>query len=149
VSGVKRTLRSVQRLVDRDTGLVVVERLELATTFGQRFWGWQFRAVPPAGTGVLIAPCNSVHTFGMRFAIDVAYLAEDGRILSVRPHLAPWRIGPHVHEAKAVLEVPSGRCLLQEGQRLGVELPSGVRRSALASSLIVAGSAVLSPSGRR
>ncbi len=124
------------KLVDRNTGRVVVESLELATSFWQRFCGWQFRAIPSAGSGILLTPCNSIHTFGMRFAIDVAFLAEDGRLLTVRSHVVPWRIVAPVRGARAVVELPSGRCLLQEGQQLAVATTNGEPRTSLPRGLL-------------
>jgi hypothetical protein len=109
------------RLVDRDSGQVVVERLVLAATFWQRLRGWQLRHVPPRGEGLLLVPCSAVHTFGMRFPIDVAYLDAGGTLLALHPDVAPWRIVAPCRAAQAVLEVPSGRALLQTGQRLILE----------------------------
>ena len=59
-----------------------------------------------AGAGLLIRRCASVHTFGMRFAIDVVFLGCDGEILGVRRAVAPGRIVSH-RGATAVLELPS------------------------------------------
>lgn len=59
-----------------------------------------------AGPGLLIPRCSSVHTFGMRFALDVFFLDEEGAVLSVRRRVPPRRI---LREpgARAVLEIPS------------------------------------------
>jgi uncharacterized protein len=108
------------RLADAESGQVLIERLELATSFWQRFRGWQFRALPPAGTGLLIAPCNSIHTCWMRFAIDVVFLDAMGVVLAVKPGVAPWRISMPVKHAKAVLEIPARRVKLMVGQRLAI-----------------------------
>jgi len=108
------------QLVDAATGRVLIERLELAATFWQRFRGWQFRALPPRGSGVLLAPCNSIHTAGMRFAIDAVFIGQDGTVLQIASDLLPWRAVRLVRGAQAVLEVPSGRCQFQPGQRLAI-----------------------------
>jgi uncharacterized membrane protein (UPF0127 family) len=108
------------RLVDADSGRVLIERLELATSFWRRFCGWQFRALPPPGAGILLAPCNSIHTFWMRFAIDVVFLDTEGVVQAVKLSVAPWRIVWPVAKARAVLEFPAGRITLTPGQRLAV-----------------------------
>jgi uncharacterized membrane protein (UPF0127 family) len=59
-----------------------------------------------AGPGLLIPRCSSVHTFGMRFALDVYFLAPDGGVLKVRPALPPRRLAA-CRGAVAVLEVPA------------------------------------------
>jgi len=58
--------------------------------------------------GVLVlAPCRQVHTFGMRFPIDVAFVARDGRVLRVAT-LAPGRVSRPVLRSRVVLEGPAG-----------------------------------------
>lgn len=66
---------------------------------------------------LLLAPARSVHTLGMRFALDVAHLAADGTVLRTTT-MAPGRIGPWVRRAAAVLEAEAGsfdRWGLQQG----------------------------------
>ena len=62
------------RLINLSTSGVVVERLIFAATFWTRFRGLQFQKSLPSDEGLLIAPCRSIHTHWMRFAIDVAML---------------------------------------------------------------------------
>ncbi len=59
-----------------------------------------------AGPGLLIPRCAAVHTFGMRFALDLYFLAEDEEILGVRLAVPPRRFVSH-RGAAAVLEVPA------------------------------------------
>lgn len=61
----------------------------------------------PAGDGLWIVPCEAVHTFGMRFAIDVLYLDRQRKVLKVREHLGPWRMSACLR-AHSILEVPAG-----------------------------------------
>lgn len=46
----------------------------------------------PAGTAMLIAPSNAVHTFFMRFPIDIAFVTREGRIVKACNAVQPWRI---------------------------------------------------------
>lgn len=46
---------------------------------------------PPAH-GLYITPCGSVHTMGMRYPIDLVFLAKDGRVLRVAEAVPPWRV---------------------------------------------------------
>jgi uncharacterized membrane protein (UPF0127 family) len=59
-----------------------------------------------AGPGLLIPRCSSVHTFGMRFDLDVFFLDRDGRVLVVRRRVPPRRLAGH-RGAAAILELPS------------------------------------------
>jgi uncharacterized protein len=61
----------------------------------------------PARTGLLIPGCRSVHTFGMRFALDLIWLGDDGRIVDVSAGVPPRRIVTRAH-ASAVVECRAG-----------------------------------------
>lgn len=60
-----------------------------------------------AGTGLLIPRCASVHTFGMRFALDLYFLDEDGEPLAIRRGIGARRVVAW-RGARAVLEIPAG-----------------------------------------
>jgi uncharacterized membrane protein (UPF0127 family) len=60
-----------------------------------------------AGEGLLIPRCSSVHTFWMRFPLDLAFLDERGEVLEERLSVPPRRLHSH-RAAKAVLELPAG-----------------------------------------
>jgi hypothetical protein len=77
-----------------------------------------------AGEGLMIRPCNSIHTFFMRFPIDVLFVAEDGEIVGLAESLRPYRIGPIVRTAQFVLELPAGTIedtATEPGDRVTVE----------------------------
>ena len=61
----------------------------------------------PHGAALLLPRCRSVHTFGMRFSIDVVFLAADGTPVGVAERLRPRRLAGR-RAARAVLETPSG-----------------------------------------
>jgi uncharacterized membrane protein (UPF0127 family) len=65
------------------------------------------RAALGAGEGLLIRPTSAIHTFFMRFAIDVVFLDRDGVVLEVVPGLRPWRLAAK-RGARSVLELPAG-----------------------------------------
>jgi uncharacterized membrane protein (UPF0127 family) len=101
-------------------GRIVCGRCELADTFVTRARGLQGRAALAAGEGLLIRPSFSIHTFFMRFPIDVVFLDRGGFVLDVVPALKPWRTATRLR-AKAVLELPAGeaeRLALRTGERL-------------------------------
>jgi len=60
-----------------------------------------------APRGLLIPRCRNIHTFAMRFALDVVFLGGDGRIVSVRREMPPRRFA-RCPGAEAVLELQSG-----------------------------------------
>lgn len=59
------------------------------------------------GEGLWIVPCEAVHTFGMKFEIDVLYLSKSKRVVKIRPRMAKRRMSLCLW-AHSVLELPSG-----------------------------------------
>jgi uncharacterized protein len=59
-----------------------------------------------AGQGLWIAPSHGVHTFAMRFPIDVVYLSRDQTVVHLEQNLKPWRMAPVRLSAASVLELP-------------------------------------------
>ena len=58
--------------------------------------------------GLWIIPSRGVHTFGMRFAIDVVFLDRARAVVCVHENLLPWRISKVVANARSVIELPVG-----------------------------------------
>jgi len=95
-------------------------RAALAACARERMRGLLGRTRMAADEALWIAPCNAVHTFGMRMAIDVVLLAGDGTVLAVHGSVAPGRLRMH-WRARAVVELAAGRAAalaLRAGQRL-------------------------------
>lgn len=63
------------------------------------------------GHGLLITPCNSVHTFFMRIVIDVIFLDKHYNILSIKQNMKPYRLAMHP-KASSVLELRAGQSSL-------------------------------------
>ena len=82
------------------------QSIPVAKDFRTRLRGLAFRDREEAGPGLLIPRCASVHTFGMRFSLDVYFLDADRQVLSVRRRVPPRRVLRHPG-ACAVLEIPS------------------------------------------
>ena len=60
-----------------------------------------------AGTALVIAPCSGVHTWCMRFSIDLIFVDRLGTVLRVRQGVRPWRLALRLG-AFAVIELPAG-----------------------------------------
>lgn len=60
------------------------------------------------GRGIWIRPCKSVHTFFMRFSIDVVYLSREGTVTRTRSDLRPFRLSGGKRGTHSVLELPAG-----------------------------------------
>jgi uncharacterized membrane protein (UPF0127 family) len=94
------------RNVTRDT--VVAARVEVAETSETRTRGLLGRDGLAAGTGLWIVPCEWVHMFGMKFAIDIVVLDKHDVVVGVQENLKPGRIGKPFWGAHSTLELPVG-----------------------------------------
>jgi len=94
----------------------------VARSFGARLRGLLGRAGLPAGTGLLLTDCRSIHMCFMRFAIDAVFLDADLCVRKIAAALAPWRFAA-ADSARHVLELPAGAAAtlgLEPGRRLRV-----------------------------
>jgi uncharacterized membrane protein (UPF0127 family) len=60
------------------------------------------------GEGLLIVPCQSIHTHFMGFPIDVLYVDRGNRVVGLHRSLSPWRFGRLHLRARFVIELPAG-----------------------------------------
>lgn len=95
------------QVVNRSRGTVLATRLEVATSSPKRSKGLLGRDGLAPGEGLWIIPCESVHTFFMRFPIDLVYLDRKNKIKKVRGAVGPWRMSACL-SAHSVLELPAG-----------------------------------------
>ena len=107
-------------LFDSQTGGVVCEACELATTPLRRMRGLLGRDGLDGDQGMWIRPTFAIHTWFMRFPIDAVFLDRDLRVLRVVPALRPWR-GAACRGARSVLELRPGEAS-QRGIQVGARL---------------------------
>jgi uncharacterized membrane protein (UPF0127 family) len=81
-----------QALVNLTRGTVVAGRVEGAFDSASRKHGLLGRDGLETENALVIAPCSGVHTFFMRFPIDVLFVARDGRVKKATRSVSPWRI---------------------------------------------------------
>lgn len=96
------------RLVNTTRDAVVADRVEVASSFWSRGKGLIGRRDLPAGFGLVIKPCGSIHMFFMSIPLDVVHVDRHGRIVKILHEIKPWRSGPIVLRSKWVVELPAG-----------------------------------------
>jgi uncharacterized protein len=101
-----------------DTQQVLAERVVVAASHASRAIGLLLHKELPPGEGLWIIPSRGVHTFGMRFAIDVIALDGQGRIVDLVAGMKPWRLRLPRAGCVGVLELPAGS-IAASGTRLG------------------------------
>ena len=95
------------RIRNRDRGTILAESADVADTSAKRRTGLLKHSKLDPGQGLWIAPCESVHSFGMKFAIDVVYLDRKKKVRKIRKNMVPRRISACL-TANSVLELPVG-----------------------------------------
>lgn len=96
------------KLLIRENGQVLAQEVRTAGTFLTRLKGLMGTRSLPTGSCLHIIPCRSVHTFFMRYSIDVVHLDGHNRIVGMEMDLKPGRIGSTFQTTLSVLELPAG-----------------------------------------
>jgi uncharacterized membrane protein (UPF0127 family) len=112
------------RLVQAGNGSLIASEVLIAHTFFRRLKGLLFTESLPAGHCLHIQPCRSVHTFLMKYSIDILYLDADHCIVGVDANLKPGKRGSIHQTAVSVVELNQGsieESKLQIGQAVRFE----------------------------
>jgi uncharacterized membrane protein (UPF0127 family) len=95
------------RIFNRTRQTVLGTSVEMADHGATRRKGLLGRSSLASGEGIWIVPCESVHTFWMKFPIDLVYLDRNKKVKKIRSGVAPWRLSACL-SAHSVLEFASG-----------------------------------------
>lgn len=96
------------KIINVTKKVTIARNAVIADRFFTRFKGLMCRKDFGNIDGICIKRCKSIHTFFMRFNIDVIFIDRDGLISEIIKGLEPWRISPYVKEAEFVIELPEG-----------------------------------------
>ncbi len=99
---------------------VLATAAEVADTSAKRRTGLLKHQRLEPGEGLWISPCESVHTFFMKFAIELVYLDKHRKVRKVRHAVPPWRLSACL-TAHSILELPAGTAR-QTGTQSGDQL---------------------------
>ena len=117
-TGAKPVTKLRVRNLTRDRELA--DRADIADTSAKRRTGLLKHTGLERGEGLWIVPCEGVHTFAMKFTIDVVFLDKKRKIRKIRPNMVKSRISLSLL-AHSVLELPAGT-LDQTGTQKGDQL---------------------------
>lgn len=96
------------RFVNAARDTVVAENVRVAKKFLSRLKGLLGTKSLPAGEGLLIVPCNSIHMFGMKYPIDCVFLDDQYKVVGLVENIAPGKMSRVFGQAKQCLELPAG-----------------------------------------
>ena len=111
------------RVINLTKRTVIADKVEVADSPVSRLRGLLGRAGLNPKAGLILKPCSSVHTFFMRFPIDVAFVDNQNRIIRIYSQLKPWRLSALFLKASFCLELPPGllsATQTQEGDQIQI-----------------------------
>ena len=106
------------------SGVLLGDRIGLADNFWTRLRGLLGHPPLARGEGLLLDPCRAVHMYGMKQALDVAFLSGGGNVVALYPALQPGKRSGFHREARQALELPAGtlgQTDTRVGDRLAIE----------------------------
>lgn len=112
------------RIINTTKNAILADEAGCAATVFSRMKGLLGKDELPKGKALFIRDCNCVHTFFMRFAIDLVFLDKDNRAVKIIPGLKPWRITGIYFNSRAVIEFPAGTLSstpTQEGDIISIQ----------------------------
>src|SRR5215831_11528076 len=95
------------RIVNATRGTVIADRVSIAGSSAERRTGLLKHSELLPGDGLWIAPCECIHTFGMKFAIDAVFLNKKKKVAKIAAGLPRRRLAMALL-ADSVLELPAG-----------------------------------------
>jgi uncharacterized protein len=105
--------KSPMKISNLTRHVLLAHHVEVADQGAARRKGLLGRNSLPPGEGLWIVPCESVHTLGMKFPIDLIYLDRNRKVKKVRSGVPPWRLSACL-SAHSVIELASGTVLMTQ-----------------------------------
>lgn len=97
-----------KKIINTTKNTTLAETAEIANTPLKRLIGLLGRKGLETDQGLIIMPCNSIHTFFMRFAIDVVFLDKNMQVVAISQALPPTRLFFAPLRSRLVIELPRG-----------------------------------------
>ena len=114
-------------LFKRQDGRILADKAYCTQDVSERVVGWFGKKSSEPGEGLLISPCSSIHSFGMRFPFDAVFLDEALRVTRVwrglKANRLAWAPAKYLIFAwrSQVLELPAGAAAgIEMGEQLGM-----------------------------
>lgn len=96
------------KILNKTKNTVLAKETVLANTPFKRMKGLLGRKDFKEGGALIIKPCDSIHTFFMRFAIDVLFVNKDNKVVKTITALKPFRLASAYFSSSFVIELPPG-----------------------------------------
>lgn len=112
-------------------GSIIASEADEAHSFTAKLFGLMGKPAMPNSAALIIYQTNWIHTFWMRFALDLIYLDREGKVVGLENGLGPNRIGKPFWKAYTVIELNAGaiaasRTELADRLKISDSAPSGI-----------------------
>ena len=114
-------MKVMQTIALENQDRVLIPKLRVARSFLSRFMGLMGKRGIAADEALCFPKCNSIHTFFMRFPIDIVFVGTDGTVIDVVEGLRPWRLLLPRSKARHTVEIAARRAR-ELGIRVGDRL---------------------------
>jgi len=104
------------RVVNISKDTLLADKAKMADTFFSRLVGLLNRNSLRKGEALILRPSNCIHSFFMRFRIDVIFLDKAGRVVKALPSFKPFRLSCIYFHSVTVIELPEGTIQLTSTQ---------------------------------
>jgi len=98
-------MNQIKKIRNITKGTLIADRVSIANTPLTRMRGLLGKDNLKQGEGLLIEPCSSIHTFFMKFSIDVLFLSKQNRVVALVKELVPGRLFSKTRGARKCIEL--------------------------------------------
>lgn len=96
-------------VLNTSKNVLIAQEAYIAATMESRLRGLLGRASLGSNEALILKPCNSIHTFFMRFPIDVLFLDKDMKVVKTIQNMGPNKLGPIIWKSRIAIELSSGK----------------------------------------
>lgn len=114
-------MNRIFRFTNKTKATVLSSNARLADSFFSRARGLLGTKSLPPGEGLWIKPCDSIHMFGMAYAIDVVFIDKNNKVVACLHTIKPWRMSRLYWRSASCLEIPAGT-ISDTGTEVGDEI---------------------------
>ena len=104
------------KVINLTRNTVLAEEARIANNFFTRLVGLLNRSSLKKGEALILAPSHCIHSFFMRFTIDVIFLDKTGKVIDALPSFKPFRLSPLYFHSHSVIELPEHTLQLTQTQ---------------------------------
>ena len=96
------------KVLNKTKNIIIADNISLADNFIKRVVGLLDKKAISENEGLLIKPCNNIHSFGMRFNFDAVFLDKNNNVKYLIKNMRAFKISPIIFSADKTLELAAG-----------------------------------------